>query len=146
MLENRMDLIDLSILDLCAGTGNISFELISREAGYVTAVDNNFNCVRHIRQLAKSFEVDDVLHAVKADAVKFLESTGETYDLIFSDPPYEASFYREMVQTVFERNLLKEDGVLIIEHGKRTDLSELPHYQQSRGYGNVVFSFFNLAS
>lgn len=146
MLENRLDLINLNLLDLCAGTGNISFELISREAGSVTAVDANFKCIRHIRQLAKSFEVDDLLYAVKSDAVKFLQSTGETYDLIFSDPPYEATFYEDLVRTVFDRSLLRENGLLIVEHGKRTDLSTLPHFEQSRGYGNVVFSFFNLAS
>lgn len=134
------------MLDLCAGTGNITFELISREAGEVTAVDNHFNCIRHIRHLAKEFEVDDLVYAIKADAVKFLEQTGEKYDLIFSDPPYDVKIHEAIAQTVFDRSLLNENGWLIIEHGKRTDLSQLPHFTEARTYGNVVFSFFTFVS
>ena len=143
MLENRLDLVDLNILDLCAGTGNISFELLSREAGSLTAVDSNYNCVRHIQKLAKEFEIEQWIDVIKSDAVKYLEKAEDTYDIIFTDPPYEASFYDKIVTTTFERNLLNEDGFLIIEHGKRTKLEHLPYYQSSRSYGNVVFSFFN---
>ncbi len=142
MLENSLDLYNLNILDLCAGTGNISFELLSREAGHVTAVDVNYNCVRHISKLAKDFEIDDKIDVLKSEAVKFLDKTEDRYDLIFTDPPYEASFYRELVDKTFERNLLNDGGVLIIEHGKRTKLEDFPYYKSSRSYGNVVFSFF----
>lgn len=143
ILENRLDLIDLNVLDLCAGTGNISFELLSREAGYVTAVDMNYNCIRHISKLAKDFEMDTLMDLVKSDAVKYLEKTEDKFDLIFSDPPYEATFYDKIVKTTFERNLLTDNGLLIIEHSKRTKLDHLLNYQSSRAYGNVIFSFFN---
>lgn len=144
MLENKLSLYDLNILDLCAGTGNISFELISREAGHVTAVDMNYNCVRHIQKCAKDFEVDEFIDVIKSEAIKYLEKTEDKFDVIFSDPPYEATFYDKIVDMTFERNLLTEDGLLIIEHGKRTKLDHLPYYQYSRNYGNVVFSFFTL--
>lgn len=144
ILENRFALYDLNMLDLCSGTGNISFELLSREAGHVTAVDQNFNCVRHIQKCAKDFEVDENIDVIKSEAVKFLEKIDDKYDLIFTDPPYEATFYDKIVATTFERNLLNEDGLLIIEHDKRTKLEHLPNFQYSRKYGNVVFSFFNL--
>lgn len=142
MLENRMDFIDLKLLDLCAGTGNISFEWLSREAGTTVAVDSNFNVTRHIRNLAKSFEMMDKIQIVHSDVVKYLEKTEEKFDLIFADPPYDVKFHEAIVKTVFERELLTENGLMIIEHGKRTDLSELPYFELSRGYGNVVFSFF----
>lgn len=142
ILENRIDLIDLNILDLCAGTGNISFELISREAGVLTAVDSNFHCIRHINKLAKEFEVDHLITPIKSDVVQFLNKTGAQYDIIFADPPYEATFHEEINKLVFDRNLLTSNGFLIIEHGKRQDLSTLPNFQSARSYGNVVFSFF----
>lgn len=142
MLENRFDLIDLKLLDLCAGTGNISFEWISREAGDVVAVDSNFNVTRHIKTLAKAFEVTDKIQIVHSDVIKYLEKTTEQFDLILADPPYEAKFHEDIIRLVFERNLISENGLLIIEHGKRTDLSQSPFYELSRGYGNVVFSFF----
>ena len=142
MLENRVDFYDLRILDLCAGTGNISFEFISREAGTVTAVDSNFNCVKHIRRLSKEFEVEGEITTVQSDIIKFLGNATSKYDLIFADPPYEFPKYNEIIQNIFERELLNEDGFVVLEHGKRTDLSALPHYVESRAYGNVVFSFF----
>lgn len=143
MLENRLDLIDLKLLDLCAGTGNISFEWISREAGKAVAVDANFNVTRHIKNLAKSFEVLNNIQIVHSDVVKYLEKTTEQFDLIFADPPYEAKFHGDIVRLAFEGNLLTENGFVIIEHGKRTDLSGLPYYEMSRVYGNVIFSFFS---
>ncbi len=142
VLENRIDLYDLKILDLCAGTGNISFEFISRDAGTVTAVDSNFNCVRHIRKLATEFEVENEINTIQSDIIKYLSNCNTKYDLIFADPPYEFPKYAEIIQHIFERELLTEDGFVILEHGKRTDLSALPHYLESRSYGNVIFSFF----
>ncbi len=144
MLENRFDFIDLKLLDLCAGTGNISFEWLSREAGEVVAVDNNFNVTRHIKSLARSFDVADRIQVVHSDVVKYLEKTTGKFDLIFADPPYDVKFHQDIVRLVAEKQLLNENGVLIIEHGKRTDMSGLPGYELSRGYGNVVFSFFSV--
>lgn len=146
MLENRFDLIDLKLLDLCAGTGNISFEWLSREAGETVVVDRNFNVTRHIRTLAKSFGITGNIRVIHSDVVKYLEKADETFDLIFADPPYEAKFHEDIVRLVVERELLNENGLLIIEHGKRTDLSQFPFYESSRGYGNVIFSFFSRES
>lgn len=143
ILENRFYLEDLRLLDLCAGTGNISFEWISREAGNVVAVDKNFNAVKHIKQLAKSFEVQNEIQVIQSDVLKFLEKTDDKFDLIFADPPYDAQFHRQIRDAVFEKELLNQEGVLIIEHGTRTDLSQLINYESSRKYGNVVFSFFS---
>ncbi len=142
MLENRFSLYNLSLLDLCAGTGNISFEWLSREAGTSVAVDSNFNVTKHIRSLANQFELTDYIRVLHFDVVKFLEKTEEKFDVIFADPPYDKPIHESIVQLVFDRELLNENGLLIIEHGKRTDLSQLPHFEMSRAYGNVVFSFF----
>lgn len=143
MLENRFDLIDLKLLDLCAGTGNISFEWLSREAGEAVAVDSSFNVTRHIRSLARAFEMENFIQVVHSDVVRYLGKNDGKFDLIFADPPYEATFHEDIARLVFERNLLNENGLLIIEHGKRTDLSHLPNYESGRGYGNIIFSFFS---
>lgn len=143
VLEHKLDLFDLNILDLCAGTGNISFEFLSREAGTVTAVDQNFNCVRFIRKNAEELGIGDDLHVLKSEILQFLQRTEQTYDLIFADPPYDVTFHKEIASIVFERNLLNEGGLLIIEHGKRTDLSSITQFDFVRNYGNVNFSFFH---
>lgn len=142
ILENQMDLYDLHILDLCSGTGNISIEFLSREAGDVTAVDQNFNCVRHLHKIAKELQCEDVLTIVKADILKFLNKTGQHFDLIFADPPYAYTEHEEIARIVFERGILNENGILIIEHGKHTSLEHITQFRFTRIYGNVCFSFF----
>ncbi len=142
VLEHQLDFFNLNILDLCAGTGNISFEFLSREAGNVTAIDQNFNCVRYIKKNALELGISDELQVVKSDIFDFLGRTDQTFDLIFADPPYDVTFHGKITEFVFHRNLLNKGGNLIIEHGKKTDLSSLTHFEFIRTYGNVIFSFF----
>jgi 16S rRNA (guanine(966)-N(2))-methyltransferase RsmD len=143
VLENKFSFIDLKILDLCAGTGNISLEFASREAGTMTCVDSHYNCVRFIQKMIDENELKAVMQVVKADVRDFLRRASNQYDLIFADPPYEAAFHDEIVRLIQEKKLLTENGIAIIEHSKRTDLSNLPGYSDTRSYGNVYFSFFS---
>jgi 16S rRNA (guanine(966)-N(2))-methyltransferase RsmD len=143
LLGNQIELDGIKVLDLCSGTGNISFEFISRGASHVTAVDQNFNCVRFIRKNAESLQIDTQIQIVKSDILGYLRQCSGEFDLIFADPPYEITFHQEIAEIIFQRNLLSPEGMLIIEHGKKTDLSSLTHFGFSRTYGNVHFSFFN---
>lgn len=142
ILENQLDLFDLNILDLCTGTGNISFELLSREAGSITAVDINLNCLRFIRKTAEELKVSEDIRTLKMDILHFLKITEDSYDLIFSDPPYAYKHHSEIAKLVFDRDLLNDKGLLVIEHGKETNLENITHFDFCRNYGGVYFSFF----
>jgi 16S rRNA (guanine966-N2)-methyltransferase len=142
LLGNQIEFEGIKVLDLCSGTGNISFEFISRGASLVTAVDQNFNCIRFIRQNAASLQIDKEIQIIKSDILSYLRQCTSQFDLIFADPPYEVTFHQEIAELIFNRQLLSEDGMLIIEHGKKTDLSSLTHFSFVRTYGNVYFSFF----
>ena len=63
------------------------------------------------------------MNIIKSDIILYLKKTNETFDIIFSDPPYDVKFHDQIAEIVFERNLLREDGVLIVEHGKQTDFN-----------------------
>ncbi len=143
VLENAIELSELKILDLCAGTGNISLEFASREAGTITSVDTNFNCCRFIQKMIDENNLNQVMNVVKGDVRDFVRRCDQKYDLIFMDPPYEISFYDELIGLIFERNLLLLDGLLVVEHGKKTDFSNHPNFERVKNYGNVNFSFFN---
>ena len=69
-----------------------------------------------------------------------------TFDIIFSDPPYNFTDdqFERIIKIVFNRNLLNAEGYLIIEHSKHSDLSLFPHFQFSKKYGGSVFSFFSV--
>ncbi len=146
VLENRIDFVDLSILDLCAGTGNISMEFLSREAGMVTSVDKHPVCIRYMYKLKQELNIGDEWQIAKNDVLQFAEKTPSTYDLIFSDPPYDMTFHQQLVESILERKLLNPNGWMIIEHGRQTDLSSVPHFLDVRQFGNVYFSFFKLES
>ena len=146
VLENQMNLDDLAILDLCAGTGNISVEFLSREAGHVTAVDKSFQCYKHIKMVANTLECTSEISIVKADLLKFLDQTQASFDVIFADPPYLFEQHALITEKVFQRDLLNHNGILVIEHGKETSLENQPHFLFSRKYGNVHFSFFRKES
>ena len=142
MLENQMILEDLHILDLCAGTGNISVEFLSREAGTLVAVDKNFHCYKYIKRMAHELGCKSEIRVIKSDILKFLDQNAERFNIIFADPPYAYEHHWAIAEKVFERELLAPNGLLVIEHGKETSLESLPHFLFSRKYGNVHFSFF----
>lgn len=142
VLEHNYLATGLKILDLCAGTGNISIEFLSREVGTVIAVDSNFNSVRHIKTISKEYGCDDKISVIKSDIIKYLKNSELKFDLIFADPPYAFSHYDEIASVVFGKQMLNENGVLIIEHGKETSLEHITQFDFERIYGNVHFSFF----
>ena len=141
VLGNEFDIDELDILDLFSGTGNITFEFASREAKSILCVEQNFNCVKHIKNTIRDFGFNQIV-VFKNDAFKYLKKTTQTFDLIFADPPYNIPNYNDIPNLVFEKNTLNENGWLIIEHDKRTNFSEHPNFFQHRKYGNVNFSIF----
>ncbi|SNR16433.1 RsmD family RNA methyltransferase [Tenacibaculum jejuense] len=143
ILNNLYYFDSISVLDLFAGTGNISYEFASRGTETIYAVDAHFGCVKFINKTAKDLELD--ITTFKSDVFKFLEKTALKTDVIFADPPYdfEVEKFLKIVDLVFEKELLNEEGVLIVEHSKHTDLSNHPKYSYEKRYGGNVFSFFD---
>lgn len=143
ILNNRYNFSKLEVLDLFSGSGNIAFEFASRGSKPVTAVDENVDSVRFIKQIADELEME--ITAIKSDSFKFLEKASIKADLIFADPPYifDETSLLKLVAITFERNLLKDKGSLILEHSKRIDLSNSEYFTEVRKYGNSAFSFFS---
>ena len=146
ILNNQYNFQGLHVIDLFSGTGNISFEFASRGAHSIIAVDAHFDCVKFINRITG--ELDFPISTVKSDVFKYLSAAPATADIIFADPPYDfdQDALQKLVDITFKKGLLREDGVLIIEHSKKMDLSSLEHFSVERKYGNSVFSFFPAAT
>ena len=86
------------------------------------------------------------IQTIKSDVFKFLEKSTLQTNIIFADPPYDFSDeqFAKIPELVFQNNLLLENGLLIIEHSKHTDLSGLNHFSYSKSYGGNMFSFFEI--
>jgi 16S rRNA G966 N2-methylase RsmD len=93
-------------------------------------------------------EYDFNIAATKSDVFSFLEKNKTTYDIIFADPPYglDQKTFEKIVLLVFEKELLNEDGMMIIEHSKYTKLDHMINFSFQKSYGGSIFSFFELNS
>ncbi|WP_019039613.1 RsmD family RNA methyltransferase [Psychroflexus tropicus] len=142
ILNNRIQFSDVEVIDLFAGIGSISIELISRGTERVTAVDANYDCIKFLIKTSEELDLD--LNVIKSDVFEFLGKTSQKADLIFADPPYDLSLkdFEKIEDEVRSRALLHEDGLLIIEHSKHMSLDHLQQFTEQRRYGNSVFSFF----
>lgn len=142
ILNNEFYLEDLSVLDLFSGTGNISYEFASRGCGDVTAVDIHAGCVAFIRKTSQDLGYD--IKTIKANVFDFLQRNSQKFDVIFADPPYEFSLeqFLRIINEVFDNNLLNGDGLLVVEHSAKTELSDHKNFAYSKKYGGNMFSFF----
>ena len=79
---------------------------------------------------------------VKGDAFKFIDKCNQQFDFIFADPPYALKDMEQIPDLIFKANILKENGILVFEHGKEHNYEEHPNFIDQRVYGSVNFSFF----
>ena len=142
ILNNRYYFDDISVLDLFAGTGNISYEFASRGTINILAIDEHYGCIRFINDTSESFEMP--ISTLKSDVFNFLENCSSQFSVIFADPPYDMDMdlFKKLPELVFKNNLLENEGLLIVGHSKHTDLSELNGFSYSKSYGGNKFSFF----
>lgn len=142
ILNNTYYFDEISVLDIFAGTGNVSYEFASRGTTNILCVDQHFGCIKFINQTAEKFEMP--IETLKSDVFKFLENTNSKFDIIFADPPYNFSQeqFERIPELVFNKALLHQGGVLIVEHSKHTNLSDISNFNISKSYGGNVFSFF----
>jgi 16S rRNA (guanine966-N2)-methyltransferase len=120
---------DSMFLDGFAGMGGVGIEAISRGAQFVCFVDQSHKACGVIRGNLESLEVRGGFRIMESDLVKALdlfEREGTTFDIVFLDPPYEReTLYAESLTAFGARPLLREGGVLVMEHSKRVDLAEI---------------------
>ena len=142
ILSNRFDFDKLKVLDLFSGTGNISYEFCSRGTTFIQAIEKDRRCIKYIQETSKLLEMP--IEAVNLDAFTYLEKTIQKYNIIFADPPYalDQTNFSKLVHTIFERKLLKANGICIIEHSKHTNLSFIKNFIELKTYGGNCFSFF----
>lgn len=142
IINNEYYFEGLKVLDLYAGIGSISLEFASRGVQEITAVDQNKGCIDFIKNSADYLDI--IINTHQSDVIQFLKKTNQKYDIIFADPPYDFSdeLFEEIINTVFQNNLLTDKGILIIEHSKHTDLKFHDKYIRKRKYGLSVFSWF----
>lgn len=141
VLTAYMDFEDATALDLFSGTGSISLELVSRGCGHVFSVEMDRDHHRFIQECLKKLNTQ-VCVPIRGDVFRFIKSCKHQFDFIFADPPYALKELGTIPSLIFEKGLLKPDGVFVFEHGKDYDFSNDLHFVEHRSYGSVNFSIF----
>ena len=132
---------EVHALDLFAGTGSISIELVSRGCTEVVSVEKDRDHYAFICKVMREVKTDVDL-PIHGDVFKYIRGCRRTFNLIFADPPYELAELPTLPDLIFEQHMLSEGGLFVLEHGKKNNFSTHPHFVEQRIYGSVHFSFF----
>ena len=147
VLVQYVDFDGAEALDLFSGTGSISLELVSRGCSRVVSVELDRDHHRFIQDCMKKLTANSQepianIIPIRGDVFRFVKSCKQQFDFIFADPPYALKELATLPDLVFERQVLKEEALFVLEHGKDYDFSEHPHFVEHRQYGSVNFSLF----
>lgn len=143
VMMNYIDFEDTTALDLFAGTGSITLELLSRGCKEVISVEKDRDHAKFISQCIQKIQAKNHI-LIKGDVFRFLKSCHQKFEFIFADPPYALPELKSIPELVFEYGLLEKDGVFVFEHGHKDDFSNNPYFKEHRTYGSVNFSIFTL--
>ena len=139
VMTGYIDFEGTEALDLFAGTGSITLEMLSRGCKEVVSVEMDRDHARFIQQCIDKVGAEN--HTlVKGDAFRFMKSCKRQFDFIFADPPYSLPTLETIPDLALP--LLKEGGMMVFEHGKQNDFSQHPRFVERRVYGAVNFSLF----
>lgn len=135
---------DSVVLDLFAGSGALGIEAISRGAKHVDFVDRAKDSIALVYQNLKGIDGEYTVQNV--DFMSALRSAyvgGTKYDLIFVDPPYATALGEMALQTIFDLALLKDDGIIVFEHGseKKYELTDNRYKVRTKVMGTVTAEF-----
>jgi 16S rRNA (guanine966-N2)-methyltransferase len=145
------DLSGRRVLDLFAGTGNLSAEALSRGAERAVLIDFSREATQVIEENLRALGFaakSRVLTASVFKAARALARSGERFELIFLDPPYDQGLVEDTLRTIAKEGLLAEEGVLVAEHSVREKVQERYGGDRAlactdqRRYGDTQLSFF----
>ena len=153
ILAPRID--DTRFLDLCAGSGAVGIEALSRGASHATFIDRSRKICRLIEVNLDTCKVpEDQTTIFNLEASDFLHQTLarnlEPWDIIFFDPPYRENYHRvlEFIGSNTDQ-LLTEEGLVIAEHYYKAELPEINgRLERTRivKQGDSSLSFYRLLS
>ena len=130
------------VLDLFCGTGAMGIEALSRGASEVVFVDKDERSVQMTKANLKNLGITAKVN--KCDACTFLEKAEGQFDLIVLDPPYKSGLYEKVLEKIYERDLLAEEGIIVCEHATE-DTFEYANFEvfDEKRYGNIMLTYLS---
>ena len=113
-------------LDVFSGTGNIALEAISRGAEEAVLLEKDMDALKVIQDNVTACRQDNRCTIMRGDSfasLNTLSRQGKQFDIIYVDPPYQAGLYEEVLKNIADKDLLAQDGLILLECAKNTSLS-----------------------
>ena len=134
------------ILDLFAGVGSFGIECLSNEAKYVTFVENYNGVLPILKKNLSNLKLDKKYEIIEQNIFTGLKLAKSNYDIIFLDPPYKDKNISELIDKIFEINLLSKSGIIITHRNKNVKEKYSKNFRilEEKTYGISKISFGNL--
>jgi 16S rRNA (guanine966-N2)-methyltransferase len=148
IISSRRDLFGARILDLCAGTGSLGIEALSRGAASCCFIELERPVLGILEKNLVRAGLDGKGECLALDALKglvMLSRQGKVFDIVFFDPPYSSDLYALVPEALSSLSLLSDGGLLVAECSSRNLLAdrqgELVKVDR-RVYGDTALEFF----
>ena len=134
------------VLDLFAGVGSFGIECLSNEAKYVTFVENYNGVLPILKKNLSNLKLDKKYEIIEQNIFTGLKLAKSNYDIIFLDPPYKDKNMSELIDKIFEINLLSKSGIIITHRNKNVKDKYSKNFRilEEKTYGISKISFGNL--
>ncbi len=137
-------------IDLCAGSGAVGIEALSRGAAHVTFVESSRRAAAVIQENLQHCGIEDHFKVINRDAIstlKYFASHLIQFDVFYFDPPYDSELYSQVLWTLAKSKIIAEAGLVIVEH--RSKLPLAPSYEHLRPWreivqGDTTLTFFSM--
>lgn len=142
-LYSTIDFEGKCFLDMYAGSGIMGLEALSRGFSTVIALEKNPKVARIIKDNYENIKLKPNL--IIGDSIKLLPKINEKFDVIYIDPPYFSGIYEASLKKIKENNILKEGGIVILEHVSDVNWEEFGYSLiKQKKYSNKLVSFLEI--
>lgn len=144
ILNNMISFDDIKVLDIYAGSGSLGLEFLSRGAQTVHFIEKNYPVYNILLENIKKVGAENYVEIFKIDAVKFTKTTENKYDVIIADPPFFKYDIYDVVTNILQRDLLNDDGMIIIERSIQTKDQDVENFKKEpeKRIGDTLLYFF----
>ena len=144
-----LELKQSNVLDLYAGTGSFGLECLSRQAKSVCFIEKKKDAIEILEKNIKKLKVKNKIKIFFNDIFELIEKQNtfkSKFDLIFCDPPFKNTNIEKLIESIFNKNLLNKNGIIILHRRKNTK-DKLPNYfeiteERTYGISKIIFGKF----
>ncbi|MCX6155418.1 MAG: 16S rRNA (guanine(966)-N(2))-methyltransferase RsmD [Candidatus Kapabacteria bacterium] len=148
VLENLIDFENIIFADVCAGSGLVGFEALSRGAGHCYFFESDKKNCTAIELFAECLNISDNINLIAGDASKtiskFRQNDPESaFDIVFIDPPYASIVYFKIIEQLHSEHFLKEGSIVVVEHDStKTIIYPFLKKIKEKKAGQTLIDFF----